>query len=74
MTTVDVPAAGHNREVMQTWCDHWRPAAIAAAKAFAPVFNRVAPRTPSFDDELIIACAAQSDLITALGLANGDGV
>jgi methane monooxygenase component A beta chain/propane monooxygenase small subunit len=74
MTTVDVPAADHNREVMQSWCDHWRPAAIAAAKAFSPVFNRVAPRAPSFEDDLAAACAAQADIVTALGLDNGNGV
>ena len=74
MTTVDVPAADHNREVMQSWCDHWRPVAIAAAKAFSPVFNLVAPRAPSFEDDLAAACAAQADIITALGLDNGNGV
>ena len=74
MTTGDIPAADHNREVMQIWCDHWRPAAIAAAKAFSPVFNRLAPRGLSFDDELAAACTAQADIVTALGLVNKDGV
>jgi hypothetical protein len=71
MTIADgIPAAGQNREVMRTWSDHWRPKAIAAAAAFAPVFDRLVPRALPFADELATACAGQAQIVAALGLGN----
>jgi Methane/Phenol/Alkene Hydroxylase len=69
MTTgAGLPAADHNRNVMQAWCEHWRPKAIAAAKGFAPVYDRLVPRALSFEEELGAACAGQAEIMDALGL------
>ncbi len=72
-TTAGIDAAGQNREVIQTWCDRWRPKAIAAAKGFAPAFDRLAPPSLSFDEELAAACAEQADIISALGREDSGG-
>ncbi len=67
-TAVAIPAATHNRDVLQSWCDKWTPKAIAAAKGFAPAFDRLVPRAVSFDEDLAIACAGQENILTSLGL------
>jgi hypothetical protein len=75
MTTgAAIPSADHNRNVIQAWCEHWRPKAIAAAKGFAAVHDRLVPRALSFDEELAAACAGQANILSELGLGHKAGV
>jgi hypothetical protein len=70
------PGAAHaeeNRIVMLDWIARWTPMAIAAAKGFAPLFDRIAPQERSFGDELAAACTTQLALIDALGLMRVGG-
>jgi methane/phenol/toluene hydroxylase len=69
MTTgADLPDADSNRAVIRSWCDRWRPEAIAAARGFAAVFDRIVPHMQSFDQELAGVCADQAAIVSALGV------
>ena len=68
-TATGISAADENRKVMQSWVERWKPRAIGAAKALAPVYDRLVPHTQSFDEELAIACARQASIMSELGLS-----
>ena len=69
MTTApDLPAAESNRAVFLSWINRWTPLAIAAAKAFAPVYERLPVHARSLDDDLATAITTQANLLDRLGL------
>jgi Methane/Phenol/Alkene Hydroxylase len=67
-TAADLPSAENNRIVMRSWIERWLPEAAAAAKAFAPVYDRLPHRLCSIDEDLAIACAAQAKIVDDLGI------
>jgi methane monooxygenase component A beta chain/propane monooxygenase small subunit len=75
MTTApDLPAAENNRIVIRSWIERWTPLANAAAKAFAPVYDRVPFRSRSIDEDLAVACGTQAKILDDLGIGrNGNG-
>ena len=69
MTTApDLPSLENNRIVIRSWIERWTPMATAAAKAFAPVYDRLPSRSWSIDEDLAIAGAAQAKLLDDLGI------
>lgn len=69
MTTApDLPSAESNRKVLRSWIDRWTPLADAAAKALAPVYDRLAVRSGSIDEDLAVAKRAQTNILDGLGL------
>jgi hypothetical protein len=63
----------NNRIVLRNWVERWTPLATAAAKAFAPVYDRLRSRSRSIDEDLAIACSAQAKRLNDLGIgSNGD--
>lgn len=69
MTTAsDLAAAQANRAVIRGWIERWRPPAISAAAAFAPMYERLSQRGRSLAVEMGDAVAAQSRMLEELGL------
>ncbi|MBF6567559.1 MAG: monooxygenase [Candidatus Binataceae bacterium] len=65
--------ADDNRIVMRAWCDRWMSLAIAAARALAPVYDRLGPHAGLFEEELAAACARQATMMAELGLGAKGG-
>jgi|ERR1700722_14845463 Methane/Phenol/Toluene Hydroxylase len=69
MTTApDLPALENNLLVIRNWIERWTPMATAAAKAFAPVYDRLPFRSRPIDEDLAIAGVAQAKLLDDLGV------
>jgi len=69
MTTApELPSADSNRRVLRGWIDRWTPLVNAAAKAFAPVYERLPVRSGSIDEDLAVANRAQTKILEGLSL------
>jgi hypothetical protein len=70
MTTApDLPSAENNRVVMRGWVERWTSLAIDAAKALAPVYERLPYCSRSIGEDLAAACARQAKMLGDLGLS-----
>jgi Methane/Phenol/Toluene Hydroxylase len=67
-TATSLPSAGNNRIIFRSWIERWTPLAIAAAKAFASVYDRLPSRSRPIDEDLAIACSAQAKRLNDLGI------
>lgn len=68
-TAADLAAAEDNRTVLRDWTDRWRPLAISAAQAFAPIYDRFPRGGQAITDEGPAAIKEQSTMLDELGLA-----
>jgi hypothetical protein len=72
-TATGLPSADNNRIVLRSWIERWTPLATAAAKAFASVYDRLSSRSRPIDEDLAVACGAQSKTLNDLGIGrDGD--
>ncbi|MEW6475213.1 MAG: monooxygenase [Actinomycetota bacterium] len=60
--------AGHNRDVLQDWIDHWAPLVLEAVDAFVPVFDLPPARGPSAAAARERVVAGCHDLLCDAGL------
>ena len=67
-TATSLRSAENNRIIFRSWIERWTPLAIAAAKAFASVYNRLPSRSRPIDEDLAIACSAQAKTLNDLGI------
>ncbi|MBI2803264.1 MAG: monooxygenase [Gammaproteobacteria bacterium] len=70
VTAADCPAATENRSVLQTWLARWRPQALAAAAAFAPIARQIPQPLFAIESLVEAAAAAQTKLVASCGLTS----
>jgi alkene monooxygenase beta subunit len=58
----------HNRDVIGAWVRHWNEAAVTAAEAFGPLFDRPRVKPSTFDRALARVRAKQAVTLRDLGL------
>lgn len=68
VTAADCPAAAANQAVLYAWLARWRPRALAAAAALAPVAASIPQGAVAIESVVEAAAAAQTSRAAALGL------